>query len=90
MPQLLRQPQGAPCPKRVLRMMVDQADRTGEVGVALTFTASARKLGMVSAVGAVFLIAVYAGTLIAGLRSLQSPQQSVSDPLFSILEILII
>jgi hypothetical protein len=45
---------------------------------------------MVSAVGTVLLSGVYAATLVAGLLSLQSPQQPIGDPLFSILEILII
>lgn len=45
---------------------------------------------MVSAVGTVLAGAVYAATLGAGLLSLQSPQQPIGDPLFSILEILII
>jgi len=44
----------------------------------------------VSAAGTVFLSVVYAITLVAGLVSLQSPQQPIGDPLFSILEILII
>ena len=57
---------------------------------ALTFTASARRLGMAAAVGTALLIAVYAATLVTGLRSLQSPQQPIGDPWFSILEILII
>jgi len=60
------------------------------VAVALVFTASARRLGIVSAVGTVFLGIVYAFALVAGLLSLQSPQQPIGDPLFSILEILII
>jgi hypothetical protein len=60
------------------------------MAVALTFTASARRLGMVSSVGTVLLIVVYAATLVAGLLSLQSPRQPIGDPLFSILEILII
>ena len=60
------------------------------MAAARTFTASARKLGMVSAAGTVLLGAVYATTLVAGLLSLQSPQQPISDPWFSILEILII
>jgi hypothetical protein len=60
------------------------------MAVALTFTASARRLGMVSSVGTVLLIVVYAATLVAGLLSLQSPQQPIGDPLFAILEILII
>jgi hypothetical protein len=45
---------------------------------------------MVSALGTVFLSVVYAGVLVAGLLTLQSPQQPIGDPLFSILEILII
>jgi hypothetical protein len=60
------------------------------VAVAPSFTASARTLGIVSALGTVFLGAVYAVVLAAGLLSLQSPQQPIGDPLFSILEILII
>jgi hypothetical protein len=62
----------------------------GEATVGLSFTASARRLGVVSAQGTVLLSAVYAVALIAGLLSLQSPQQPIGDPLFSILEILII
>jgi hypothetical protein len=58
--------------------------------VALSFTASARRLGIVSALGTVILSVVYGSVLIAGLLSLQSPQQPIGDPLFSILEILII
>jgi len=58
--------------------------------VALSFTASARRLGMVSALGTVSLSVIYAVVLIAGLLSLQSPQQPIGDPLFAILEILII
>jgi hypothetical protein len=57
---------------------------------APTFTASARRLGVTSAVGTVLLSAVYAVVLVAGFRSLQSPQQPIGDPWFSILEILII
>jgi hypothetical protein len=57
---------------------------------ALSFTASARRLGIVSAAGTVLLIAVYAVTLVAGLSSLQSSRQPIGDPMFSILEILII
>jgi hypothetical protein len=64
--------------------------RKVEVTVALCFTASARKLGMASAVGTALLTTVYAVTLAVGLLSLQSPQQPIGDPLFSILEILII
>ena len=58
--------------------------------MAPEFTVIARRLGIVSAAGTVSLIVVYAITLVAGLMSLQSPQQPIGDPLFSILEILII
>lgn len=60
------------------------------MAVTLAFTASARRLGISSAAGTVFLGVVYAVTLVAGFLSLQSPQQPIGDPLFSILEILII
>jgi hypothetical protein len=43
-----------------------------------------------SAVCVVVLVAAYAITLILGLLSLKSPQQPIGDPMFSILEVLII
>jgi cytochrome c oxidase subunit IV len=43
-----------------------------------------------SAVGSAFLIVIYDVVLVSGFLSLQSPQQPIGDPLFSILEILII
>ena len=58
--------------------------------MALSFTASARRLGVVSALGTVVLTVTYAVALVAGLLSLESPQQPISGPLFLILEILII
>jgi hypothetical protein len=58
--------------------------------VALTFTARARRLGISAAAATVILGVAYAVTLAAGFLSLQSPQQPIGDPLFSILEILII
>ena len=58
--------------------------------VALTFTASARRLGIWSAAATVFLGLAYGVTLVAGFLSLQSPRQPIGDPWFSILEILII
>jgi hypothetical protein len=60
------------------------------VVVALTFTARARRLGLSAAAATVILGVAYAVTLAAGFLSLQSPQQPIGDPLFSILEILII
>jgi hypothetical protein len=57
---------------------------------APTFSANARKLGIVSATGTLVLSVLYAVTLAAGLLTLPSPEQPIGDPLFTILEILII
>jgi hypothetical protein len=57
---------------------------------SIRFTATARRLGMSSAVGVVLLSVAYTVTLAAGLLSLQSPDQPVGDPFFPVLEILII
>jgi hypothetical protein len=54
------------------------------------FTKSARRLGMVSAFGTALLSAGYAVVLVIGILSLESPQQPIGDPWFSILESLII
>lgn len=56
----------------------------------MTFTASARRLGMLSAGATVVLVIAYALTLIAGFASLKAPQQPIGDPMFSTLEVLII
>jgi uncharacterized membrane-anchored protein len=45
---------------------------------------------MVSAAVTVLLSVAYAVVLVAGLLSLPSPQQPIGDPLFSVLEILIL
>ena len=58
--------------------------------MALTFTRTARSLGLISAIGFALLCAAYAVTLSVGLLSLPSPQQPIADPLFSSLEIMII
>jgi hypothetical protein len=58
--------------------------------VADTFTAGARRLGIVSGLGTALLSAVYAAVLVAGLLSLPSAQQAIGDPYFAILEMLII
>jgi len=54
------------------------------------FSAAVRRLGMWSAAGLVVLDVLYAATLIVGLRSLESPEQPIGDPMFTILEVLII
>jgi hypothetical protein len=58
--------------------------------VAVEFSATARKLGIFSAVGVAVLEVVYAVTLAVGFLSLKSPQEPIGDPMFSILEVLII
>jgi hypothetical protein len=58
--------------------------------VAVEFSATARRLGILSAVGVVVLGMAYAITLAVGFLSLNSPQQPIGDPMFSILEVLII
>ena len=63
---------------------------TEGVSLASTFTESARKLGVISAFGFALLCLVYAVTLVVGFLSLQSAQEPIGDPLFSILEVLII
>src|SRR5512133_4238082 len=58
--------------------------------VGTTSRAAARRLGIVSAVGVVALDVAYAITLVVGFLSLKSPEQPIGDPMFSILEVLII
>jgi hypothetical protein len=60
------------------------------MGDCVKFTATARRLGIFSAAATVVLLAAYAITLAVGLASLESPQQPIGDPMFSILEVLII
>ena len=56
----------------------------------MKFTATARSFGILSAVATVILLVAYAVTLVVGLLSLESPQEPIGDPMFTILEILII
>jgi hypothetical protein len=56
----------------------------------MKFTATARGLGIFSAAATVVLLVAYAVTLVVGLASLESPQQPIGDPMFTILEVLII
>jgi hypothetical protein len=56
----------------------------------MDFSVSARRLGIWAAVGIVLLGLVYGITLILGLLSLQSPQQSIGGWYFTILELLIL
>lgn len=58
--------------------------------VTLEFNETARRLGIFSAVAIVVLGGGYAVTLAAGFLSVTSSQAPIDDPLFSILEILII
>jgi hypothetical protein len=54
---------------------------------SIKFTAGTRRLGILSAVASILLGVTYAFALVAGLLSLQSPQQPVGNPHFSILEL---
>jgi hypothetical protein len=58
--------------------------------VAVEFSATARRLGIFSSVGVVVLGVAYAVTLTVGFLSLEHPKQPIGDPMFSILEVLII
>lgn len=58
--------------------------------MTIDFTPTARRLGLFSAVATVFLIVAYAVTLVLGLLSLKSPEEPIGDPMFTILEVLII
>jgi hypothetical protein len=60
------------------------------MGDSIKFTATARRLGIFSAAATVILLVAYAVTLAMGLASLESPQEPIGDPMFTILEVLII
>ncbi len=60
------------------------------MGDSVEFTATARSLGIFSAAATVVLLVAYAVTLVVGLASLESPQLQIGDPMFTILEVLII
>src|SRR5215208_1270045 len=60
------------------------------MGDSIKFTATARRLGIFSAAATVILLVAYAVTLATGLASLESPQEPIGDPMFTILEVLII
>jgi hypothetical protein len=54
------------------------------------FTPTARRFGIFSAAATVILVVAYAVTLAVGLLTLESPEDPIGGPLFTILEILII
>jgi hypothetical protein len=56
----------------------------------IDFTTTARRLGVGSAAATAVLLIAYAATLAVGLASLASPDQPIGDPMFWILEVLII
>jgi hypothetical protein len=58
--------------------------------MASGFTETARRLGIFSAVAVVALQVAYAVSLMLGFLSLESPQDPIGDPFFTILEVLII
>jgi hypothetical protein len=59
-------------------------------GGGVKFTPTARSLAIFSAAATVMLLVAYALTLAVGLASLESPQQPIGDPMFTILEVLIL
>ncbi len=61
-----------------------------ETRAAIQYTATARRLGIAAATIVVGLALAYAPTLIVGYLSLENPDQPIGDPMFTILEILII
>ncbi|HEY4752058.1 MAG TPA: hypothetical protein VIH37_02160, partial [Candidatus Limnocylindrales bacterium] len=54
------------------------------------FSSTARRLGLASAGALLVLGVAYAVTLVVGLASLSSPDQAIGDPMFAILEVLVI
>jgi hypothetical protein len=56
----------------------------------IEFTPAARRIGIYASAATLILLVAYAVTLVAGLASLESPEEQIGDPMFSILEILII
>jgi hypothetical protein len=58
--------------------------------MAIGFTGSARRLGLCSSIATAILIVAYAITLVIGFMSLQSPDEPIGDPMFTILGMLIL
>lgn len=58
--------------------------------MANPFTPATRRMGIVSGTAVALLSLLYAAVLAAGLLTLPSPEQPIGDPLFSILEALIV
>jgi hypothetical protein len=58
--------------------------------MAMAFTSVTPRLGFIAAMTTVILILAYAVTLTVGLLSLRSPYDPIGQPMFSILEVLII
>jgi len=56
----------------------------------MRFTATARSLGILSATATTFMLVAYAVTLAVGLASLESPEEPIGDPMFTMLEVLIV
>jgi hypothetical protein len=56
----------------------------------MRFSATTRRVGIALSVVLVVVAVVYAVTLVIGLASLTSPQDPIGDPMFSLLEILLI
>lgn len=58
--------------------------------MSIEFTETARRLGVYSAAATAVLLTAYAVTLAIGLALLESPDHPIRDPMFSVLEVIII
>ena len=84
----IRAPESVPCHQIVQGRWPRTHDRSGQGD--MEFSATSRRLGLVSASATAVLLAAYAVTLAVGLGGLDSPEQPIDNPQFAILEILII
>jgi hypothetical protein len=58
--------------------------------MSMEYTPSARRLGISTSIASVVVSLAYAVTLGVGLASLKSPDDAIGDPMFTLMEILII
>jgi hypothetical protein len=58
--------------------------------MTIGFTGTARRLGVVSASASAGLIVAYAVTLLIGFTSLPTPEAQIGEPMFTILEVIIL
>jgi hypothetical protein len=76
--------------RRGRRQGPDPSDGAGDLRAIMDDPTAARMLGMGSAVAVLVLGLAYAVTLVIGFASRESPDDVIADPMFTILEVLII